>query len=177
MTIDNGSLILEKPGKTSPALGSLPIEENQFSSIMGRDEIQGRLSRFFRLTTWCEPNRVGVHRLWPWKGRDRRTGMPLAAIPAEPRLCGLPPRAPGVGLLLAGVGAACGLDAVGPEPGDLGDEGVQGGLVEVGEPAAAAHAVVGAYRKPRSGKASEPRAEATFSLRARTAYDGSSSTG
>ena len=62
MSIDNGSLILEKPGKTSPALGSLPIEENQFPSIMGRAEIQGRLSRFFRLTIWHELNRVGVFR-------------------------------------------------------------------------------------------------------------------
>ena len=144
MTIDNGSLILEKPGKTSPALGSLPIEENQTPYTMGRAEIQGRSNQFSRLTTWCEPNRVGVYRPWPWKGRDRRTGMPLAAIPAEPRLCGLPPRAPGIEPLLAGVGVACGLDAVGPEPGDLGDEGVRGRLVEVGEPAAAAHAAAGA---------------------------------
>ena len=54
------------------------------------------------------------------------------------------PPPPGIGPLLAGVGAACGLDAVGPEPGDLGDEGARGRLVEVGEPAAAAHAAAGA---------------------------------
>ena len=145
MTIDNDSLILEKPGKTSPALGSLPIEENQFSSIMGRDEIQGRLSRFFRLTIWHELNRAGVSRPWPWKGRDGRTAMLPAAIDGRAEGgAAVPSHAPDVEPLLAGVGVACGLDAVGPEPGDLGDEGAQGGLVEVGEPAAAAHAAAGA---------------------------------
>ena len=56
-----------------------------------------------------------------------------------------PPHAPGVEPLLveaAGVGVVRDVDAVDPGPGDFGDEGAQGRLVEVGEPATTAHAVV-----------------------------------